>query len=69
MRPITGDKVIVCYDPRPLFPYKEREGKVVKITPTGLIRIKTDDGVYNELFDPYTRHAKGWNTLWFKEAT
>ena len=63
-----GDKVNVIYDARPLRPVNELIGEVVKITPTGLLRIvaKYDGGEYNELFDPYTGFAKGWKTLRFE---
>ena len=72
----VGDKVKLVYDGYPLKLTKDYGyGEVVKITPTGLLRIKgyTEDMITheqcdrNELFDPYTYHAKGWNTLWFEE--
>lgn len=64
-----GDKVRLIYDGRPLRTMVDYGyGEVVKITPTGLLRIKgkTKETERNELFDPYTGFAKGWNTLRFE---
>ena len=63
-----GDKVRLVYDGYPLKLTKDYGvGIITKITPTGLLRIEGKTGVYarNELFDPRTGYAKGWNTLWF----
>lgn len=70
----VGDKVKVIYDARPVFNIRhEMEGEVIKITPTGMLRIKAENQdpvtgkvtTYNELF--YCNgDCKGWNTLWFE---
>lgn len=71
-----GDKVIVVYDVRPLFPLRELEAVVTKVYSTGNVRIETiekgKDGEpqYNEIFyqrSPY--NAKGWQTLTWKRPT
>ena len=69
-----GQIVKVVYDPRPVFPRKEMEGIIAKITKTGFIKIKTENGIYDEalFYSPLTtspgrRNAKGWNTLWWEE--
>ena len=66
----VGDRVKLIYDGRPLaWVAYYGEGIITKITPSGLLRIvgKTGSCDRNELFDPYTGFAKGWNTLWFEE--
>jgi hypothetical protein len=65
-----GDKVKIIYDARPICECKEYPATVVRITPTGLLRIKTDEKkaggkpVYSELFMArFPFFARGWNTL------
>lgn len=59
-----GDKVTVCY--KAFGPVKKYNAEIVKITPSGLLRIKTEKEKYNELFYPEVNgFAKGWNTLWW----
>lgn len=68
----VGDKVRLIYDARPLKRKTDHGyGEIIKITPTGLLRIMGMTGIENdgrdELFNPYTGYAKGWNTLRFEE--
>ena len=68
----VGDKVKFIYDGRPLRRVIDYgEGTVTKITPSGYYRIvgKTGNTERNELFDPLTGLARGWNTLWFEEVS
>jgi hypothetical protein len=60
-----GQKVKLQY--RAFGPIEEGEGEIIKITPSGFLRIKgkTGDTERNELFDPDTGFARGWNTLRF----
>ena len=64
-----GDKVKLFYDGRPLTRIiHDGIGTITKITPSGYFRIvgKTGNTERNELFDPLTGLARGWNTLWFE---
>ena len=64
-----GDKVKLFYDGRPLTKIiHDGTGTITKITPSGYFRIvgKTGNTERNELFDPLTGLARGWNTLWFE---
>lgn len=64
-----GDKVKLFYDARPLRPFVDYGyGVITRITPSGLLRIvgKTGESDRDELFDPYTGYARGWNTLRFE---
>jgi hypothetical protein len=58
-----NEEVEVIYNAMPLYPISIKKGKIIKITPSGLLRIKTD--LHNELFDPDTGKARGWDTLAF----
>lgn len=62
----VGDKVTVCYNAAPFYPYTEYEGTVIKITKTGFIKVK-DSKNRVVLYDPRNGKARGWNTLWLKE--
>ena len=72
----VADRVRLIYDGYPFKLTKDYGyGEVVKVTPTGLLRIigYTKDAITqkrtdrSELFDPRTGYAKGWNTLWFEQ--
>ncbi len=67
-----GDLCYLVYDARPVVPVvKIYRAHVVKVTPTGRLRIETfakdksGQPVYNELFDDNGNWGvpRGWNTL------
>lgn len=72
--PKAGETVVIVYDARPVVSaVKIMNATVVKVTLSGMIRIKTvalnsrNEPLYNELFYPAENGmAKGWNTLYWR---
>jgi hypothetical protein len=74
-KPAVGQRVQIIYDPRPVFEGARYLARIVKATPSGMLRIETDakdNGrpVYSELFYPVPAgRARGWNTLFWLPVT